>query len=108
MVEDALYLDPRVAQCAVVPVPDAKLGELVAAVVVAHRQAGEAGPTEAEMVRVASRSLPAHAVPVMILFRDELPRNAPGKVLKATLKVDAAEEWAMRVAGDGEAVRAKL
>lgn len=106
LVEDALYLDPRVSQCAVVPVPDAKLGELVAAIVVAHARPGEAAPTEAEIVQVAAKTLPPHAVPVMVLFRDELPRNAPGKVLKAPLKAEAREEWEKRLRGGG--LRAKL
>ena len=106
LVEDALYLDPRVAQCAVVPVPDAKMGELVAAVVVAHTKAGESPPSEAELTRVAAKTLPPHAVPVMVLFRDDLPRNAPGKVLKTLLKAEARAEWERRMAGRG--VTAKL
>lgn len=34
MVENALFADPRVLDCAVVGIPDKRLGELVAALVV--------------------------------------------------------------------------
>lgn len=40
----------------------------------------------------------------MILFRDELPRNASGKILKKDLKVEAGKIWKDRTSE----VKAKL
>ena len=37
MVENALFADPRVLDCAVVGIPDKRLGELVAALIVPRK-----------------------------------------------------------------------
>ncbi|WFD03806.1 hypothetical protein MOBT1_002500 [Malassezia obtusa] len=84
MVEQALLHDARVHDCAVVALPDAELGERVAAVVVLERGARA---SETELVRVAAAALPPHAVPDYIWLRAEaLPRTATGKVLKTALR----------------------
>lgn len=40
--------------------------------------------------------LPSFAVPVMVLFQNELPHNPAGKVLKADLRGLARREWEKR------------
>jgi malonyl-CoA/methylmalonyl-CoA synthetase len=72
-----------VLESAVIGVPDADLGEAVVAVVVA-----EPGVTlDAEAVRLAARErLAGFKSPKRVEVVDSLPRNAMGKVEKATLR----------------------
>ncbi|MEU0055730.1 acyl-CoA synthetase [Streptomyces sp. NPDC006334] len=80
-VEDALYTHDAVAEAAVIGLPDEKWIEAVTAVVVAR---GEV--TEDELVAHAKEKLPAFKAPKRVLFVDELPRNASGKILKRELR----------------------
>lgn len=94
-VENALYQDSRVKDAAVVPVPDPKLSELVAAIVVLHPQ-HRGKVSEKQLQDSVARWLPKHCVPVMIDFRDEMPRNATGKTTKLDLKKEATALWEER------------
>ncbi len=88
-VEEVLYQHPDVLEASVTGVPDPTMGERVLAVVVP--KPGHA--VDAETLRTFCRgSLAGFKVPSFIVIRDELPRNAGGKVIKATLK----EEFAAR------------
>ncbi|MGW1494740.1 acyl-CoA synthetase [Streptomyces sp. NPDC002402] len=80
-VEDALYTHPAVAETAVIGLPDERWIEAVTAVVVAR---GEV--TEAELIDHAREKLAHFKAPKKILFVDELPRNASGKILKRELR----------------------
>ncbi|MFJ6947781.1 acyl-CoA synthetase [Streptomyces wuyuanensis] len=80
-VEDALYTHPSVAEAAVVGLPDERWIEAVTAVVVPRDAV-----TEEELVAHARRVLPGFKVPKRVLFVDELPRNASGKILKRELR----------------------
>ncbi|RFU82228.1 acyl-CoA synthetase [Streptomyces triticagri] len=80
-VEDALYGHPGVAETAVVGLPDERWIEAVTAVVVPK---GEV--TEAELVAHAKEKLAHFKAPKRVLFVDELPRNASGKILKRELR----------------------
>ncbi|MFJ3234288.1 acyl-CoA synthetase [Streptomyces sp. NPDC086787] len=80
-VEDALYTHERVAEAAVIGLPDERWIEAVTAVVVPR---GEV--TEAELIAHARESLPAFKAPKRVLFVTELPRNASGKILKRELR----------------------
>ncbi|KAJ6573029.1 hypothetical protein DFH09DRAFT_1152220 [Mycena vulgaris] len=94
LVENALFTD-GVMEVAAVAVPDEKLGELVAAVVCLKSDyAGKI--TEQDLIALARTRLPAFAVPVMVLFQAEMPRNASGKTLKAELRQVARREWEKR------------
>lgn len=81
-VEQVLVRHPGVSQAAVIGVPDARLGEVGRAFVVAR--AG-AGPTEAELVGWCKERLAGYKVPRSVVLVDSLPRNATGKVDKRAL-----------------------
>ncbi|TGB13430.1 acyl-CoA synthetase [Streptomyces sp. MZ04] len=80
-VEDALYTHQRVAETAVIGLPDERWIEAVTAVVV---RKGEV--TEDELIAHAREKLAHFKAPKRILFVDELPRNASGKILKRELR----------------------
>lgn len=80
-VEDALYTHARVAETAVIGLPDERWIEAVTAVVVRN---GEV--TEAELIDHAREKLAHFKAPKRVLFVDELPRNASGKILKRELR----------------------
>ncbi|MGX5185245.1 acyl-CoA synthetase [Streptomyces avermitilis] len=85
-VEDALYTHEGVAEAAVIGLPDERWIEAVTAVVVAR---GEV--TEAELLAHAREKLAHFKAPKRVLFVDELPRNASGKILKRELRDRFAE-----------------
>ncbi|MGW0422356.1 acyl-CoA synthetase [Streptomyces sp. NPDC003015] len=80
-VEDALYTHDAVAEVAVIGLPDERWIEAVTAVVVAR---GEV--TEAELLDHARENLAHFKAPKRVVFVDELPRNASGKILKRELR----------------------
>lgn len=83
-IEDVLRRDDRIADVAVLGLPDDRWGERVAAVIV-PRGPPPAVPELAEMVRAALRST---KVPETWLFRDALPYNDTGKLLRRVLRQD--------------------
>ncbi|MFD9426444.1 MULTISPECIES: acyl-CoA synthetase [unclassified Streptomyces] len=80
-VEDALYTHPAVAETAVIGLPDERWIEAVTAVVVLRGSA-----TDTELIDHAREKLPHFKAPKRVLFVDELPRNASGKILKRELR----------------------
>lgn len=74
----------RCTGCVVVGVPDETMGEAVAAVVQAPAVPDE-DELRAEITAHCTRRLPSHKVPVKIVFVDEFPLNASGKVDMAEL-----------------------
>ena len=83
-VEAAIYEHPAVFEAAVFGLPDERLGEEVAAVVVP--KAG-ASLTAAELTAHLASRLAAFKVPSHITVTDErLPRSATGKILKRYLR----------------------
>lgn len=83
-IEQVLDAVTGVEESAVVGVPDADLGERVVAVVV---PAAGAGLDEGELVD-ACQALAPFKRPRAFVLRDELPRNAMGKVQKTVLRAD--------------------
>ena len=82
-IEDTLRRRPEVADVAVFGVPDTEWGEKVVAVVVAR------GVIEASALQAWVRSqLRSTKVPTHVLFREELPYNEAGKVLRRVLRSD--------------------
>ena len=89
-VEAVLYQHPGVAECAVFGVPDRRLGEAVAAVVL-PRSGTELG-VEA-LQRYAGEHLAQFKIPEHIWLRDErLPRTASEKIFKRRLREEAIAE----------------
>ncbi|WP_306368731.1 long-chain fatty acid--CoA ligase [Nocardiopsis sp. CC223A] len=82
-VENVLHDHPDVLECAVIAVPDERWGEVGRAVVVA---CPGSSPTEAELLAHAGRRLARYKIPKSVVFADELPRNATGKLRKADLR----------------------
>ncbi|MGZ4549495.1 MAG: long-chain-fatty-acid--CoA ligase [Blastococcus sp.] len=81
-VEDLLYTHPAVAEAAVVGVPDDRLGQEIKAVV-ALRQGQQA--TELELVDYVKERVASYKYPRSVEFREHLPMNATGKILKREL-----------------------
>ena len=81
-VDEALLGHPAVAQAVTFAVPHPKLGEEVAAAVVA---AEGSDVDERELRRFVSQSLAAFKVPRRILVLDELPKGATGKLQRIGL-----------------------
>jgi long-chain acyl-CoA synthetase len=87
-VEAAVYEHPAVHEAAVFGIPDARLGEQVAAVVVPRE--GES-LTAAELQAFLGQKLAAFKVPSVVDVRPEpLPRNPAGKFLKRSLRDELA------------------
>jgi long-chain acyl-CoA synthetase len=81
-VENVLYRNPRVLEAAVVGVPDAIFGEQVKAVIVLRP--GEKA-TQEEIQEFCEKHLARYKVPKYVEFRDALPRNLAGKIIKDSL-----------------------
>jgi acyl-CoA synthetase (AMP-forming)/AMP-acid ligase II len=82
-VEDVLAEHGAVREAAVIGVPDDRWGERVAAVVA--RRPGQ-DVTAEDLVAHVREHLAGFKVPRLVAFVDELPKNASGKVQKATLR----------------------
>ena len=82
-VERVLVEHPAVNACAVIGCLDKEWGEKVTAVVVLSR--GESVTSE-ELIAFCRERLAAYKSPKSVVFRDDLPRNAMGKVQKAELR----------------------
>ncbi|MDQ2726970.1 MAG: AMP-binding protein [Actinomycetota bacterium] len=88
-VEDAVFSHPKVAEVAVIGVPDEKWGELVTALVTVTP--GE--ELTAEDVTAHCRTLLAgYKCPKRVEFRETLPRTATGKLQKFKLRSEFWEE----------------
>lgn len=84
-VEDLLFTHPKVADAAVIGLPDARTGERVCAVVVAKDPADP--PTLAEVLDfTVAQGLAKQKSPEQLEVVDALPRNPTGKVLKYELR----------------------
>ncbi|MFG2940489.1 FadD3 family acyl-CoA ligase [Streptomyces sp. NPDC048282] len=80
-IEGFLLRHPAVAQVAVIGVPDPRMGQVGKAFVVRH------GPvTEAELIAWSRERMAGFKVPRSVEFREELPLNATGKVMKDQLR----------------------
>ncbi|KUI34904.1 AMP-dependent synthetase [Mycobacterium sp. IS-1590] len=85
-IEDVLVEHPAVRDCAVVGPEDPQWGQIIVAVVVpADTPDGAATPDAEELREHVRRQLRGSRTPDRVVFRDELPTNATGKVLRREL-----------------------
>ena len=88
-IEDVLVSHPAVADAAVVAVPDEQWGEGVGAAIVLKPGARATVPELQELVKARLRS---SRVPQTIVFRESLPYNETGKVLRRVIRQEFASK----------------
>ena len=83
--EDLVYTLPSVKECAVVPVPDPKWGQVPALFVAFHD--GES-MTSDEILSFMTNSLAKYKVPKYVKILPALPRNGTGKIVRNKLRLE--------------------
>jgi fatty-acyl-CoA synthase len=83
-IEDVIFDHPEVAQVSVVGVPDEKLGEVVAAVIIPRDPA--VPPRPDELTAHCRERMARHKAPVQWFVVEEFPLTASGKVQKFVLR----------------------
>lgn len=83
--EDLLYTLPSVKECAVVPVPDPKWGQVPALFVAFHD--GES-MTSDEILSFMTNSLAKYKIPKYVKILPALPRNGTGKIVRNELRLE--------------------
>ena len=81
-VEDVIHSHMDIAEAAVIPIPDPKWGEVGRAVVVLK---SNAAMTDEELIDWMRDQMAHYKVPKSVIFLDELPKTAAGKVDKKIL-----------------------
>ena len=82
-IENQLSQHPSIASCAVIGIPDERLGEVAMAWVVLERNCAL---TEQELISWSRERIANYKVPRQVKIIDSLPLNASGKVLKMQLR----------------------
>ena len=95
-IENLLLHDPRIAQVAVIGVPDARLGEVPWAYVVPNPSAGL---TADDVIAWARSNMSNYKVPRRVHIMPELPVTANGKIEKVRLQQLAQKELQPPVLG---------
>ena len=81
-VEDVIYENPKVSQCAVIGVPDEHRGENVKAIIVKKDDT----LNEEEIVNFCRDRLAVYKIPKIVEFRESLPLTLVGKIDKKQLR----------------------
>jgi len=82
-IEELLYQHPKIAEVAVIGVKDEHKGEVPKAFV-ALKEGNSM--TQNEVVHYCREKIASFKVPKYVEFRDALPKNATGKILKKDLR----------------------
>ncbi len=83
-VENILYMHPAVLEAAVIGVADPYRGECIKAVIVLREGMLV---SEEELILYCKEKMAAYKVPSSVVFVDEMPKTAVGKILKRKLQV---------------------
>ena len=81
-IEEVLYQNPKISECAVIGVPHPHRGETVKAFIVPSDKT----LTEDEVKEYCKQKLSVYKIPKIIEFRDSLPLTQVGKIDKKALK----------------------
>ncbi len=92
-IEDFVITHPKVSDCQVIGVPDAKYGEEAMACIILKD--GET-MTEPEIREFMMNNIARHKVPRYIKFVESYPMNAAGKILKYKMREAAVEELGLQ------------
>ena len=82
-VEAALYRHADVHECAVIGVPDERLGEALFAVIVPRP---DSEPREQSIIDHCRQHIAGYKIPRRMAFVEAMPKSAMGKILKAELR----------------------
>ena len=93
--ENVLLSHPAVTEAAVFAWTHERAGQVAGAAVVA---AGEV--TYQQLIEYCTERLAGYKVPYLIAFRNNLPRNAMGKVLKQKLAAQTREQMQSESSND--------
>ncbi len=88
-IEEVLYQNPKIKEAAVIGIPDIHRGEVPIGFVVLKD--GE-NATEHEIIQYLRERLALYKVPKYIEFRQFLPKNTTGKILKRILQDEKKKE----------------
>jgi len=87
-VEEVVYATGLVTECAALGVPHLDLGQ---AIVIACQAENPDDKTRNSLITACKTKLPNYMVPAKIVYKDDLPRNANGKIDRKTLSAELAE-----------------
>lgn len=84
-VEDYLYKNENVLECAVIGVPDQKVGEEIKAFIALKPEA-KGRVAEKDIINWAKENMAAYKYPRLVEFREEIPKGTANKILRRALK----------------------
>ena len=86
-IEDVIYKESRVLECAVFGVEDKTLGEKIVAYVKCSLKGHDnLIVMESELIELCKKHLSRFKIPSVIVFVDEIPKTVSGKILRRSLK----------------------
>jgi len=88
-VEDLLYRHPAIQECAIVAMPDERLGER--ACLFAGLKTGEALDFQGMVAWLRKQGLATNYLPEKLVIKDALPRTPSGKIQKFLLREEAKD-----------------